>query len=193
MQPADRLEVSLRPLNPGDAPAYRSFRIEALRRTPSAFTSSFDEESGKPLAWSVNRLAGPDLVLGAFDVAANLIGTAGLSVPEGRQARHKGTLFGMAVASSAGGRGIGRLLVQGVLESALAQSLLQVGLTVTADNTVAAGLYLSCGFEVWGHEPRAVVVNGNAITKVNMVNMLDGYRTGNGVRSRPMPIPDDGG
>lgn len=177
MSPTDETGVPVRRLHPDDAAAYRPFRLRELRRSPSAFTSTHTEESAHPLSWWVERLAGPDVVLGAFDATASLVGTAGLSLFTRRQERHKGTLFGMAVAAHVAGRGIGRQLVQEVLAEARCRNLLQVALTVSAGNTVAGRLYRSCGFEVWGHEPRAVMVEGRAITKVHMVRILDDYRT----------------
>ncbi|MFI5735429.1 GNAT family N-acetyltransferase [Kribbella sp. NPDC051587] len=172
MPPADEVEISVRQLRAGDAVAYRAFRLEALRRTPSAFTSSYGEELAMPLSAWVARLSS-DIVLGAFDAAGVLVGTAGLFVPARQQERHKGTLFGMAVAGCLGGRGIGRQLVQGVLAEARLRDLLQIGLTVSAGNYAAEHLYRSCGFQVWGSEPRAVIVDGIAITKIHMMRALD--------------------
>ncbi|KAB8197456.1 GNAT family N-acetyltransferase [Nonomuraea phyllanthi] len=169
--------VTVRELGVEDAAPYRAFRLEALRATPTAFTSSYEEESAKPLSTTIARLAAagrPDgAVVGAYD-GGRLIGIAGLSVPPRRQERHKATLFGMAVAPHAAGRGIGKLLVHRILEiAASVEGLTQVGLTVSEGNLPAERLYRSCGFEVWGREPRAVVIGGRPIAKLHMIRMLD--------------------
>ncbi|MFD5437257.1 GNAT family N-acetyltransferase [Kitasatospora sp. NPDC127067] len=173
--------VVLRRLGVADAEPYRAFRLAALRGTPSAFTSSHAEEAGRPLSETLHRLAGaeagPDALIGAFDDTGTLVGTAGLKVPQRGQERHKGTLYGMAVARSAAGRGIGRALVREVLRTAARDGRLrQVLLTVSEGNEPALRLYTACGFEVWGREPRAVLVDGRAVAKLHMVRLLDGDR-----------------
>lgn len=170
--------VAIRRLGVADAEDYRAFRLAALRETPTAFTSSFVEENGKPLSATVARLAayepGPGALIGAFNPTGELIGSAGLDIPGRAQERHKATLFGMAVSGTATGRGVGRALVERILQIAKADGkLYQVALTVSEHNEPARRLYISCGFSVWGREPRAVVVDGTAIAKLHMVHMLD--------------------
>ncbi|MEU8926372.1 N-acetyltransferase [Kitasatospora sp. NPDC048545] len=170
--------VTVRRLGRTDAEQYRAFRLEALRETPSAFTSGHAEERAKPMAATLHRLAeaedGPGALLGAFDATGTLIGTAGLKVARRSQERHKGTLYGMAVARTATGRGVGRALVREVLRTAGEDGRLrQVLLTVSEGNEAALRLYTDCGFEVWGREPRAVLVDGLAVAKLHMVRMLD--------------------
>ncbi|MER6297966.1 GNAT family N-acetyltransferase [Kitasatospora sp. NPDC001539] len=170
--------MTVRRLGVADAGPYRAFRLTALEETPGAFTSGHAEERGKPLADTVRRLAeaeaGPGALLGAFDDGGTLLGTAGLRVHPRAQERHKATLYGMAVARAAGGRGIGRALVERVLTIAAADGRLrQVLLTVSEGNEPALRLYTACGFEVWGREPRAVLVDGREVAKLHMVRLLD--------------------
>lgn len=170
--------VAIRRLGRADAEPYRAFRLTALRETPSAFTSGYAEEYARPMAATLRRLAeaegGPGALLGAFDAGGTLVGTAGLTVARRSQERHKGTLYGMAVARGAAGRGTGRALVREVLRTAAADRWLQqVLLTVSEGNEAALRLYTACGFEVWGREPRAVLVDGQAVAKLHMVRLLD--------------------
>lgn len=171
-----RLAVVIRRLGVEDAEQYRAFRLRALRNAPTAFTSSVEEEEAKPLAATISRLTAAgrpyDAVFGAYD-SSRLVGTAGLAVPARRQERHKATLFGLAVAPEATGHGIGATLVQRILEHAAGIGLIQVGLTVSDGNRRAVHLYRSCGFDVWGREPRAVIVAGQPVSKLHMVRMLD--------------------
>jgi hypothetical protein len=46
----------IRRLMPDDAGEYRTLRLRALREHPDAFTSSFEEEQIRPLAWAQARL-----------------------------------------------------------------------------------------------------------------------------------------
>ncbi|WP_202638014.1 GNAT family N-acetyltransferase [Bailinhaonella thermotolerans] len=165
------MTIHLRRLTPADAGEYREFRLAALREAPTAFTSSYEEERGKPLSTTVDRLT-REIVLGAYGEGA-LLGVAGLSLPSRGRERHKATLFGMAVAPRAAGRGIGKALVSEILAVAEGVGgLTQVALTVSEGNTRAERLYRSCGFETWGREPRAVLVDGRPIAKLHMLRLL---------------------
>jgi ribosomal protein S18 acetylase RimI-like enzyme len=171
--------VTIRRLTVDDAEEYRAFRLEALRHTPTAFTSSFAEEENQPLSATVDRLAAigrpHDAVIGAYDSSQHLVGIAGMAVPVRRQERHQAALFGMAVAPHAAGRSLGKALVMRVLDlAAAADGVVQVGLTVSEGNLPGERLYRGCGFQVWGREPRAVIVGGAPIAKLHMVRMLDG-------------------
>lgn len=170
--------VQIRQLVRSEASQYRDFRIAALARDPTAFTSTPDEERARPLSWSEARIrcvdAPDDCVMGAF-LDNSLIGMAGFSRPELRQARHKGLLFGMAVAPQVGGRGIGRRIVLAIIEhAARIEGMRQITLTYTEGNIAAERLYRACGFETFGQEIRAVVIDGLDVTKMHMVRLLDG-------------------
>src|SRR3954470_3018791 len=113
--------MRIRQLTEADASVYNELRLRMLREHPDAFTSSFEEDSQKPLAWIERRLAkgkdSPfDFVLGAFDASDNLIGTVGLSVEVRTKQRHKAVLFGMYVAAEEKSQGIGRALLSHSLE-----------------------------------------------------------------------------
>jgi RimJ/RimL family protein N-acetyltransferase len=168
--------ITLRQLGRADAAEYRTFRLEALRATPTAFTSTYAEDRNQPLEWTVDRLTGvgrpDDVTLGAFD-GDLLVGIAGLTIEPRRQVRHKAILFGMAVAPAAKGQGVGKALVSRIVE--LAESidgLQQIVLTVSEGNMAAERLYRACGFEQWGREPAAVVVDGQPVAKLHLIRWL---------------------
>jgi hypothetical protein len=52
-------------LQPEDAALYREIRREALLHSPEAFSSIFEDEAARMLAWFADRLAQP-AVFGAF-------------------------------------------------------------------------------------------------------------------------------
>ena len=65
------ISVVIRQLLEDDAGPYRALRLRALREFPQAFTSSYEEESGKALEWSERRLKQEaqrpnDVFMGAF-------------------------------------------------------------------------------------------------------------------------------
>src|SRR5262249_5242789 len=148
----------IRRLEPVDALAYREVRLRGLREHPDAFTSSYEEDSAKPVGWTEARLASGshDAVLGAF-VGETLVGVRGLSRESRAKARHKATLFGMYVVPEHRGRGLGEALVERIIEAAHEQAdLAQIVLTVTDTNREATALYERMGFKSFGVEPRAI-------------------------------------
>src|SRR5450432_2070537 len=130
--------MQIHPLTRTDAAAYHALRLRMLRECPEAFTSSFEEESLKDVAWAEMRI-GPsakaphDFILGAVSEAGDLIGTVGLSVEGRAKERHKALLFGMYVAPEVASGGVGRALLSACLNRARSiPGLEQVNLTVTA-------------------------------------------------------------
>lgn len=154
-------------LTPARAAEYRSLMLQAYADSPAAFTSTVAERELLALSWWESRVVN-DVVLGAFD-SERLIGVAGLRPERRERTSHKATLFGMFVAPSHRERGIGRALVDAVLDYAWSSpSLYVVQLTVSNSNTSAVRLYESCGFVRFGSEPYAVRVADGFIAKVHM-------------------------
>ena len=169
--------MQIRQLERDDAADYHALRLRMLRIYPDAFTSSYEEDSRKPVAWAEERIAGSgsphDFVLGAFDAKNTLIGSVGLSVESRMKQRHKAMLFGMYVAPESEARGVGRALLAGCLERALGvPGLEQINLSVTATNDRARRLYEMAGFSVFGIEERAIKVGAEYFAKAHMTLRL---------------------
>ena len=114
-----------------------------------------------------------DYVLGAF-VANEIVGTARFVRETGRKVQHKGGVFGMYVVSEARGRGVGRALLEEILN--LAQQLAgleQLHLSVSEHNAAAKTLYLSCGFEVYATEPRALKIGSRYLNEFHLLRCLN--------------------
>ncbi|MGH8857819.1 MAG: GNAT family N-acetyltransferase [Polaromonas sp.] len=161
--------MKIRRLNSQDAPVYREFRLRGLREHPDAFTSSFEEAAQRPLADAEKRLAATstEKIWGAF-VDGRMAGMVGLSRETRLKNRHKASLVGMYVAAEFTGRGIGRALVDTVLQDARASGIELIILTVTDSNRQAAALYEKAGFASFGTEPDAIRVNGVSFGKTHM-------------------------
>ena len=159
-------------LAPIHAGAYRAFMLRAYRESPDAFTSTVQEREALPLAWWQARVSdAPDAescVLGAFGGDA-LVGVVGLRLSARERTRHKATVFGMVVAPSHRGRGVGRMLVEAAAEHARGIPEVNVlQLTVREPNASARRLYEACGFEVFGVEPLAVRTPSGFAATVHM-------------------------
>ena len=171
--------MQIRQLTLGDASSYHELRLRMLREHADAFTSSFEEDSQKPLAWIEKRIVASkdsphDFVLGAFSEGGDLVGAVGLAVEIRIKQRHKGVLFGMYVAAESGAKSVGRSLLSRCLDRARAiPGLEQVNLTVTATNERARRLYEAAGFRTFGIEERAIKVGNTYYPKAHMVLYLD--------------------
>ena len=149
--------TDLRRLALEDAALYRDIRLEALANSPDAFASTVEMERERPLDWFATRLA-DSYVLGAFS-GSLLAGIAGFYVQPGPKHAHKGILWGMYVRPDFRSAGIGRVLVEAIVDHArLHVELLQ--LFVVSDNLPARRLYQSLGFVEYGIERHATKYRG---------------------------------
>jgi ribosomal protein S18 acetylase RimI-like enzyme len=157
--------------NATDAALYRSIRLEALRANPEAFGSTFETENTQTLSWFVDRLSA-STVLGAFH-EMHLVAIAGFAVQQGQKRAHKGSLWGMYVRPSSRGLGVGRQLVEAILELARHHVEL-IQLTVVRNNEQARRLYTSLGFLDYGLEKNALKQDGRYYDEVLMAKALLG-------------------
>ncbi len=167
------INKDIRRLQMADAPEYRAFRLRGLREHPDAFTSSFEEENLRPLAYTQARLGTPmtEKIWGAF-VEGALAGMVGLSHETRLKNRHKAALVSLYVAGEFTGRGLGRALVNTVRQDARDSGVELVVLTVTDSNRAACALYAQAGFSAFGVEPDAIRVDGISFGKQHMFLQL---------------------
>ncbi|SFG93965.1 Acetyltransferase (GNAT) family protein [Duganella sp. CF458] len=161
-------------LTPGDAAVYHSLRLEGLREAPTAFTASLEEESTTPLSEIARRLSpgsGRDY-LGVFDGEA-LIAIARVDRDSSPKQRHRAHIRGVYVATAHRGKGAARQLMECALDCAASlQGVTHVSLAVTAGNEPAQKLYESLGFNAWGYEPAALIVDGVMYDEIPMTKVL---------------------
>jgi len=168
----------IRRLGEDDAGVLRELRLRALRESPEAFGSSYEETVLQPPASMAQRLradpAAPyDFVLGAF--APALVGMVGFRREARLKTRHKGAIWGMYVAGEMQGSGVGRALLERLIADAREQpGLEQITLYVVSSNLAARHLYASCGFTVYGVEPCALKLDGRYLDEDLMILQLQG-------------------
>jgi ribosomal protein S18 acetylase RimI-like enzyme len=160
----------IRLLTTTDATVYRDVRLEGLRLCPEAFSSTFERESGKPLPWFEDRIAQGN-IFGAF-VGGELAGVAGCWLQDGTKVNHKAALWGMYVRPAARHSGLGRHLVEAVINHA-ATRVEQLQLGVVSANEAAVRLYLKMGFCEYGREMKALKRDGRYYDEILMVKFLE--------------------
>jgi RimJ/RimL family protein N-acetyltransferase len=163
------VEIQIRRLTPADAALYRDIRLEELRCNPEAFGSTFEAENARPLTFFSERLGG-SAAFGAFH-GTELVGIAGLLIREGQKEAHKGLLVGMYVRPSARKAGVGRRLVETIIEFARERVEL-IQLTVVSENEQARRLYERLGFLEYGIEKKALKKDGRYYDEVLMAKDL---------------------
>jgi RimJ/RimL family protein N-acetyltransferase len=151
-------------LTTADAPAYQALRLQALKESPTAFLSSYEDEVGRsPSEVAARVTPAPDgslRVFGAF-VDDRLAGILAFVRPRRAKLLHGAELVGMYVAPEFRRRGLGGELLDAALAHARSlPGLRQVKLAVNATNLAARFLYQSRGFTPFGLEPDALYVDG---------------------------------
>jgi ribosomal protein S18 acetylase RimI-like enzyme len=171
------VKTRIRKLVSDDVGAYRELRLQALRESPTAFFSSFDEEAGFSMDKFAARLQ-PDGeaangIFGAFSDVGQLIGMLGFGRESRVKRAHVGMLWGMYVLPQFRGQHVGASLLDEVLRHARQTGVRQVVLSVTADNSAACGLYHSRGFERFGLERDALHTDGRYFDEAQLALHFD--------------------
>jgi ribosomal protein S18 acetylase RimI-like enzyme len=134
-------------LGAGDEDRLREVRLRALADAPKAFASTYErEEMFSRDVWTA-RLTD--------DGSVNLLAVGGgsaLGMTSARIEERPGTahLLGMWVAPEARGRGVGRRLIDAIVEWAREREIHELGLWVTDANDPARALYGDTGFRPTG-------------------------------------------
>lgn len=171
------MTIHLRELESSDARAYFAVRLEALEAAPEAFAASASEWAEEPLdavrlRLKENRASADISLVGAFD-RAELVGITGVWRHVRWKLRHKGEVVAVYVRPAWRGRGVAGRLLDEILDRARAMpGVEQLQLGVGRDNEAATRLYRSRGFEPFGLERRALLVDGRYVDEVLMQRFL---------------------
>jgi len=159
---------------------FRGLRLQALRDTPEAFGSSYEEESQLSATQFIQKFAAlrtaiiDNFILGAFDESNRLVGVVGLYPEPKKKTQHKANVVGMYVAPEARNQSVGRLLLEELIARASRlERIRKLNLAVVSTNIAAKRLYLSLGFQVYGVERDALKVGDTFYDEDLMALMLN--------------------
>jgi ribosomal protein S18 acetylase RimI-like enzyme len=164
--------MEIRRLAEPDAEALWNLRFLALESDPQSFAESLDELRQVSIDTFAERLrydGNDNFVFGAFDSSA-LVGMAGFYREQRPKLRHKGWVWGVFVSPPYRGRGVGRKLLNSLLQLARPLPGLNcILLHVATTQEAARNLYSSLGFRAIGVEPQALKINEEYIAEEHMV------------------------
>ena len=169
----------MRILGPADAAIYRELRLLSLQQSPLAFSDSYEDEKERDFSLYEQDLVSegnpPDVyILGAF-WEEKLVGFVKFKRDRRRNALHKSMLHIMFVDERYRGKGIGRAIVQAVIDRAKAMDgLQQIHLWVLeSPNVSAADFYATFGLVRTGPAVKQdLIINGQFVDAAYMVLYL---------------------
>ena len=167
--------MEIRFLTSDDASQWWRLRLEALQSDPEAFSASAEEHQSLSLDEVKMRLGegnAEQFVVGAFH-DGHLRGMAGFYREKGIKSRHKARVWGVYLTKQSRGQGIGRHMMQTLLERGRSiEGVEQILISVSTTQTAAMDLYRSLGFQSFGREPRALRIGDRLIDEEYMVLLL---------------------
>ena len=122
-----------------------------LSQAPDEVTLTVEEE--QEFLKKIN--ADPNSLMILAEVNGQLAGNCSLTIGGKRRNAHRATM-GIALYEKYWGLGIGKLLLQAVIDTARQKGIDYLELEVVADNARAIGLYERMGFETIGCLPDAI-------------------------------------
>jgi ribosomal protein S18 acetylase RimI-like enzyme len=149
----DADEVTIDVLGPDDWRDLRAIRLEAFRRAPAAFSTTYAEALARPDEDWRERLASARSIHLAARSRGCPVGMVGGHLTSDEGDPTVGVVFGMYVREAYRGQGIGRRLLLRLLDRfAAAPAIAVVRLWVRPSQRPALRLYASLGFRVVGEE-----------------------------------------
>jgi ribosomal protein S18 acetylase RimI-like enzyme len=145
--------MRVQPFGEDDWVAFREIRLRSLIDSPDAFGSTYGDESSQTERawrdWAAGRWrGGTAIAFAGLGMGGDVVGTA--TGAEFDAEPGVGHLYAMWVAPEARGAGIGRALVDAVVEWTRARGCTRLVLSVTETNEGARRFYERCGFAATG-------------------------------------------
>jgi ribosomal protein S18 acetylase RimI-like enzyme len=143
--------ITIEPITPQNALTFKAARLRALRDTPSAFGSTYARESQFTEAeWitRANKWNGENSILYLAMDAGDAVGIAGSYIDHDDPTRAH--LISMETTRTHRNQGVGRMLVNEVIQWAQQRNARTLQLTVVSSNEAAIAFYQRLGFTFTG-------------------------------------------
>lgn len=180
------MEYSIRPLAPGDLPEINAMRIDP--RVACTLTSLPTERLEQTRSLLDSTENGEHFFV-AVHPSGRVLGVGHLHAESLPRYDHKGSL-GLTVAHDAQGRGIGRALMEKMIDLADNWLLLdRLELTVFANNERAIALYRSLGFKDEALARDSIICDGGYQDEIDMARLRPGFHPSLPTESAPAIQP----
>jgi GNAT superfamily N-acetyltransferase len=133
--------------------------MEALKNHPTAFAA--DRARDRETDWQT-RIANPKGAIFLAYSGGSPVSMAGILRGFSSKTRHSARIWGVYISPAYRRKGVGKLLLETALDWGKQMGVRIAKLGMTAGNQEALGLYTALGFQVYGNEPQALFVNGQA-------------------------------
>lgn len=163
-----------------DALSYKELRLYSLKESPFSFSDSYEDQKNKSLSDFQNEIIKIDnplesFTLGAFNNENQLIGFVKFKRDGRSKARHRASLYSLYVKPDYRKNGIGRKLVEELLNSIINLTelkQLQLSTIITKDSLV--NFYRSFGFKKLGGIIRKdLIIDNQYVDAIYMVKHLN--------------------
>jgi phosphinothricin acetyltransferase len=141
-------------MTPDDWPGVRAIYSEGI----ATGNATFETETPSWEAWDAAHMKDARLV--ARDHAGAVLGWAALTPVSGRCVYAGVGDLSVYVAAAARGRGVGRLLLQGLIEASERAGVWTLQAGIFPENTASLALHRACGFREVGRRVRIGKMNG---------------------------------
>lgn len=167
------MKVTVREAKKEDSPDIQQFVAALLQEKLDVIFARLETPSLESIESLVQRLGAEEnsrYFLAYHD--SELVGMLDLHGAQHPQKKHCAG-FGMSVAAGSRGNGVGKALVQSMLDFAqVTESLRRIELEVFETNLRAIRLYEAIGFKLEGKKQQAVLVNGEYIDVLCMAFLI---------------------
>ena len=145
-------EPNVRELRPGDWPQVAAIYAAGI----ATGNATFETEVPSWEAWDASH-SGPRLIA---EDAGEVVGWATLTPVSGRCCYRGVGENSVYVAEHARGRGVGRTLLERLIERAEAEGFWTIETGIFPENAASVALHLACGFRIVGTRERIGELNG---------------------------------
>jgi ribosomal protein S18 acetylase RimI-like enzyme len=148
---------------------YRDLRLEALKKEPLAFSSSYEESKDKPESEWRDQIKN---VLFALD-RDKLVGMIVYIHEKGIKTRHVANIYGVYLDEEFRGQGVGRKLMDAVITQIRKNpDVVKIKIAVNPVQKAALKLYKNFGFYIVGQSKKALSIEGKFYDELIMEKLL---------------------
>jgi ribosomal protein S18 acetylase RimI-like enzyme len=148
---------------------YKKIRLEALRKNPEAFGSSYDEAIEKTDAQWKESVENPKNYIFAACDGEEWIGMMAAYQEKGSKMKHIGYVWGVYMRDTYRGQKIGKKLMQVLLDELRQNKEIEkLNLNVNTEMVAATKMYQSFGFEITGTSHKEMKIDDRYIDEYAM-------------------------